>query len=75
MDHPAYGQDFAACDFFLWGCLKENLACQWFDADEELLSSVRAVLAVIPGESLVAVFAEWVRRLETCCDIGGECIE
>jgi hypothetical protein len=74
-DHPTYSPDLAPCDFFLFGHLKANLAGQLFDTDEELFLGVRIISAGISGALLVAIFAEWIRKLETCYDLGGEYVE
>jgi hypothetical protein len=38
MDHPAHGPDVASSHFILCGRLKENMAGQLFDSDEEMSS-------------------------------------
>jgi hypothetical protein len=49
MAHLAHSPDLAPCNFLLFGCPKENVAGQSLDTDEELFSSVPAVLAAISG--------------------------
>jgi hypothetical protein len=38
----------------------------------EPLVGIQVILRVIPGEILVEVFLEWMKRLQRCIDIDGE---
>jgi hypothetical protein len=49
MGHPVQKLDLARCDFFVFGHLKENLAGQPCDSDEEPFPGVQATLAAISG--------------------------
>jgi hypothetical protein len=38
----------------------------------QLLVRIWVILAEIPGETLNAVFLEWMERLQKCVQVGGE---
>jgi hypothetical protein len=40
----------------------------------ELLVRIRVILVEIPGETLNAVFLEWVDRLQKCVQVHGESV-
>jgi hypothetical protein len=42
---------------------------------EELLDGVVRILADIPLETLMAIFHEWLQRLQACIDGDGEYVE
>jgi histone-lysine N-methyltransferase SETMAR len=75
LDHPPYSPDLAPCDFFLFGYVKERLNGCSFESADELFQAVEEVIRGIPPEMLAAVFDEWLSRLATCRDSGGEYCE
>jgi hypothetical protein len=42
------------------------------EAPSELLIRIRVILAEMPGETLNAVFLEWMEQLQKCVQVGGE---
>jgi hypothetical protein len=46
-----------------------------FESSEELLEAVTTILRGIPTETLLATFDQWMDRLQTCIDIGGDYVE
>jgi hypothetical protein len=73
--HPPYSPDLAPSDFFLFGYVKRMLQGSEFQATEELLEAVVTILNAIPDETLTGTFHEWMKRLQTCIDTGGEYVE
>jgi hypothetical protein len=62
--YPAYSADAALCDFFLFGYLKGEMADFTVDSPADILSEIRRIFQEISKETLVAVYDEWVTRLE-----------
>jgi hypothetical protein len=75
MNHPAYSPDLALCDFFLFGAMKEHFSGMRFASVDEVFQGVEGFLRGLSADILQTVFAEWVRRLELCCEIGEEYVE
>jgi histone-lysine N-methyltransferase SETMAR len=75
VNHPAYSPDLAPCDFFLFGAMKENFSGIRFASVDELFQSVEGFLRGFSADTRQMVFAERVRRLELCCEIGREYVE
>jgi histone-lysine N-methyltransferase SETMAR len=75
LDHPPYSPDLAPCDFFLFGYVKEKLIGSAFDSPDDLFSAVEEIILGISPQVLVNVFNEWLLRLATCRDSGGEYVE
>jgi hypothetical protein len=73
--HPPYSPDLAPSDFFLFGPVKTSLRRMVFESAEELLEAVMTILRGIPIETLSATFHQWMDRLQTCIDIGGDYVE
>jgi hypothetical protein len=73
--HPPYSPDLALSDFFLFGDVKRALHGTEFQTVEELLIVVVGILNVIPTETLISTFHEWIRRLPICIDTDGEYVE
>jgi hypothetical protein len=63
MEHPACSPDLSPCDFFLFGCTKEQLKGRSFAEEEELLSVLSELMSEIPPGMIVRVFADRNRRL------------
>jgi hypothetical protein len=75
MKHPSYAQDFASCDFFLFGSIKDNLKDTVFSDEEELSIAIRGITTAIPGDLLPSVFSQWMKRLRDCIDTNGDYVE
>jgi hypothetical protein len=72
---PPYAPDLAPSDFFLFGHVKRAFQGSVFETVEELLEGVIEMLNVIQPETLLAVFHEWMERLQTCIGCGGEYVK
>jgi hypothetical protein len=55
--------------------MKASLRATVFESAEELLETVTTILRGIPTETLLATFHQWMDRLQTCIDIGGDYVE
>jgi hypothetical protein len=75
MVHPSYGPDLAPCDIFLLGAMKQTFAARHFATINDLLKSVDAFLRGLSADFLRTAFQEWIRRLQLCCEGGGEYAE
>jgi hypothetical protein len=73
--HPPYSPDLALREFFLFGYVTRALQGSEFQTVEELLAAVVGILNAIPTETLIIIFHEWTRRLQTCLDTDGEYVE
>jgi hypothetical protein len=70
--HLPYSPDLAPSDFFLFGYAKGKLMEYCAETPFELLVRIQVILAEIPGETLNAVFLEWMERLQKCVQADGE---
>jgi histone-lysine N-methyltransferase SETMAR len=61
--HPPYSPDLTPCDFFLFGYVKHVLEGSEFPSEETLLAAIQRILSDLTGDTLRAVFAKWVERL------------
>jgi hypothetical protein len=61
--HPPYSPDLAPSDFFLLGYVKHVLEEAEFPSEETLLAAIQRILSDLTGDTLRAVFAKWVERL------------
>jgi hypothetical protein len=73
--HPPHSPDLVPSDFCLFGYIKGCLACISFENADELLESVRRVLAGIEKVTLRVVFREWMEWLRQCIATNGEYVE
>jgi hypothetical protein len=73
--HPPYSPDLAPSDFFLFGHVKTALRGTVFESAKELLEAVTTILRGIPTETLLAIFHQWMDRLQTCIAFGGSYVE
>jgi hypothetical protein len=60
--HPSDTPDVTLSDFFLFDYLKHELSDCFFSSAEELLAEMSRLAEVIPFDTLVRVFAEWIER-------------
>jgi hypothetical protein len=61
--HPPDSPDLAPYDFFLFGHVKRVLDGAEFLSEETLLAAFQRVLSDLTDDTLRAVFAKWVKRL------------
>jgi transposase len=61
--HPPYSPDLAPSDFFLFGHVKHVLEGAEFPSEKDLLAAIHSVLSNMTGDTLRAIFAKWVGRL------------
>jgi hypothetical protein len=62
LDHPAYSQVLAPCDFFLFSYLHEKIAGSVYETVEELEEKIRVVIETIPKSRLIAVFSRMAKE-------------
>jgi histone-lysine N-methyltransferase SETMAR len=72
LPHPPYSPDLAPSDFFLFGFLKRRLKGVSCSTSEEILQKAREIMDHISRDTRLRVFHEWIWRLETIRDNGGE---
>jgi histone-lysine N-methyltransferase SETMAR len=70
--HPPYSPDLALSDVFLFGYVKRKLMGYHAESPSELLIRIRVISSEIPGETLNAVFLEWMERPRKYIDNNGE---
>jgi hypothetical protein len=58
-----------------FGAMKQAFARQRFATIDDLLRSVEVFLSRLSADFLQTVFQEWIRRLQLCCECGGEYVE
>jgi hypothetical protein len=71
IEHPPYGPDLAACDFFPFGYMKEQLKGRSFAEEEELLSVLSELMSEIPLDMILRVCADWNRGRLRCHQMKG----
>ena len=70
LNHPPYSPDLSPCDFFLFPRLKKMLSGNKF--------SWQRYLSVSPTDTkddYLSAFRDWVKRLQKCVSVKGECFE
>jgi hypothetical protein len=70
--HPASSPDATPSGFFLFSCLKGEIAGFTANSLTNILFEIRRILQEIPKETLVAVYDEWITRLEWITEYKGE---
>jgi hypothetical protein len=68
---PARSPDLNACDFWLWGYLKSKVFVTKPNTIAQLKNCIRNEVAAIPMAMIRRVMANFVKRLNTCVEIGG----
>jgi histone-lysine N-methyltransferase SETMAR len=63
--HPPYSPDLAPSDFILFGHVKHVFEGAEFPSEETLLVAIQRVLSDLTGDTLRAVFANWVERIKS----------
>jgi hypothetical protein len=61
--HPPYSPYLAPYDFFLFGYIKEKLKDTGFSDVEKLYVAIQGIMTAIPGDPLLSVFFQWVKRV------------
>ena len=74
LNHPPYSPDRSPCDFFLVPRLKKMLSGNNCTSRSSLGSAIYQCFQQIPKEDLSA-FRDWVKRLQKCVSVKGECFE
>jgi hypothetical protein len=62
MQQPPYSEDLAACDFFLFHYMKEQLKGGIVAEEQELLSVRSQLMSETPPDMILRVFADWDRQ-------------
>jgi hypothetical protein len=68
-------EHLAACNFFLFGYMKEQLKRMSSAEEEEFLSVLYEFMNEIPPDVVLQVFSNWNRRLRLCLLMEGGCVE
>lgn len=63
---PPRSPDLSACDFFLWGYLKDKVYPYKPRTLQELKTAIRQEIARIPQEMILRVMHNFQERLEMC---------
>jgi hypothetical protein len=69
---PPYSLNFAPCDFFLFGCLKQYLAEKHLAREDQVIAAGREVFDKIPLHTFQNVMDDWQHGLITCIQLRGE---
>lgn len=72
---PPRSPDFSACDFFLWGYLKQTVFRTPVENVNKLRTRIIAACAKINNETLKRVETEFLRRLQYCIINDGKHVE
>ena len=75
LEHPAYSQDLAPTDFFLFPKIKEILKGRQFDDTDDIRSNTTAALKAIPQNQFQNCFDGWIRRCHRCIASQGKYFE
>jgi histone-lysine N-methyltransferase SETMAR len=70
--HPPYSPDIAPSDFWLFGYLKEFLRGAAYPDADTLFAEVQNACGLITQIQIVAVFNNWIERLQWVIDHNGE---
>jgi hypothetical protein len=62
--HPGYSPDDAPSNFILFGYLKGEVAGLATNSPADILYEIRRTVQEISKETVVAVYGEWITRLE-----------
>jgi hypothetical protein len=60
--HLAHSPDAAPSDFFLFACLKREMAGITANSPADILSEIPRIFQEISKETLVAVYEEWITQ-------------
>jgi hypothetical protein len=70
--HQPYSPDFAPCDFFLFGYLKQHLEEKYFTREDQVIADVREDFEKIPLQTFQNVMDDWRYRLRRWIQLGGK---
>jgi hypothetical protein len=73
--HRHSSPDLPASDFYLFGHVRYQLQGHEYTKGAELVSVISEMFNQIPTDTFVDVLDDWMRRLQRCIDISGECVE
>lgn len=74
LPHPPYSPDLAPLDFYFHGFIKGRLKGNSFNSKNELYKKVLGLAEEIKKEDFLAVMKNWIERLKTIIENGGEYI-
>jgi hypothetical protein len=60
---PAYCPDLSPSDLFMFIMLKERMSGTSCNSLDELISTIRELIASLPKDQLVSVYTNWMKRL------------
>jgi hypothetical protein len=72
MPHPAYSPDLAPCDFYLFSTVKRKLKGYVATTDAEIAHMFNQKLLEITREERLATMGNWMKRLRSVIETGGE---
>ena len=75
LNHPPYSPDLSPCDFFLFLRLKKMLSENKYTSRSSLGSAIYQCVQQISKEDYLSAFRDWVKRLQKCVSVKGECSE
>jgi histone-lysine N-methyltransferase SETMAR len=75
LPHPPYSPDLAPSDYHIFGPLKDVLSGNILRSDEELQEAVHQWLRKWPKEFFSTGIQALVKRLRTCIEHNGDCVE
>jgi hypothetical protein len=67
--------DLLSRDFFIFGYVKRVLQGFEFQSVEERLETLVRILNVIPTDTLIDIFHDWIKKLQAYIDNDGEYVE
>ena len=73
--HPPYSPDLAPCDFFLFPNLKDSLAGQKFESNEEVIAATEAYFADLQKTYFSGGLKKLEHRWVKCIELKGDYVE
>ena len=74
LNHAPYSPALSPCDFFLFPRLKKMLSGNKYTRSS-FGSAIYYCLQQIPKGDYLSAFRDWVKRLQKCVSVKGECFE
>ena len=75
LNHLPCSPDPSPCDFFLFPRLKKMLSGNKYTSRSSLGSAIYQCLRQIPKEDYLSAFCDWIKKLQKCFSLKGECFE
>lgn len=72
LPQPPYSPDICPNDFFLYGYIKNNLKGHRFKTRDELIQAVLEIIQKIEKSTWIAVYNQWMERLQKVIDNNGD---